>query len=354
MQRDLAKQLAAFIAKLPEAAKVPMHDLVLAFVSTVGCSREVRFVAVVEGVLQSGMHAAQQTFLLLSAEGRSNKSLQKLVSYVGLELSPVRRPIVSQQCTTTSKSVAGMLHHITTEPFTTECVCADGSDQRCVDVVQVHKLITAQHSGLGWLVVSSDELFSVSTGSGEASDDDADFIRNLRAVDEEPDFTELQCLANDLGDWLAADLDSVIDTTSEAFANVSGELKQDGDPASSLGAVPWSEALSAHFYHVYGKHTVLSRLGLRCTEAWEIWALAADYKRPLGKLYMSWGSTMSANCRAHASCKCLVRLDHTAAEQVESDLFKWLAFGHTCDRDEHVDRAAQLKMKHGMRARPPL
>ena len=385
MHKALVEQVCSYFAQLPEPAKLPNHDVVLAFVSTYGGTvTKVEFVSVVEGVLQSGQFPARQSYVVLKHNWPPSRLAREVTSYAGLVLSLPRKPLVSQTVTSHFECTAGSLLFIGVDDLAKQAVTQKGNIKVASDRVDVHRLYTVIQDDMDWLVTRSEKLLEVKNDLGD--DIDEAFIRaasmSSTGMDLDP---ALEFATGDVCDWVVADLESILDTGSSELAEVLSELNRGGDgvegesdtgseasdgdgrgvegrepheepsSASGSGASPvghcdWATC-TRDLYHVFGKEVVLSALRLRCTDAWEIEPITGGL--PLGKLYMSWGSTMSANCHAHVACKCLVRLDRSTPEQVESDLIKWLAVGQTCDKESHQDHAAQIKMKNGMAARPP-
>lgn len=123
--------------------------------------------------------------------------------------------------------------------------------------------------------------------------------------------------------------------------------------ASAIGPCAWEDAMTT-LAEEYDKDTVLNSLGVEfTTQGWQVQPQGGG--DPIGRLYLSWGTTMSAACKArgHSGCKCLVRVDKSDATKVELDLVKWLCLGSTgsCTKEQHLSAGQALKAKHGMRVR---
>ena len=398
MQKALCRKFASYIARLKEPTKVPNYDLVMVFVSRLDDHVVMKFVAVVESVLQSGPHPAQQTFLMLDVLASDDQPVSDFDSFVGLCFTCRRADHVHQAESFRFKAHRGAFVQQTTDELTASLIAWAGNDQLPASGVEVHLLETRPSHGehgeddMQWIVTVVQESV-VSVASAEAypvaevppladGDDDDDFIRR-RAAGNRVRGDEFDCDnvipgLQDMGDWLAADLEAILDGEAVDFVEMQSELARDGQdvegssasepedvpfdeeqpeaPAhDAIGVVDlspnscaWPDALD-RLRHVYGRALVLSCLGLKCSESWDVIADDASLK-PLGRLYLSWGTTLSAACKTvgHKNCKCLIRIEHSSYEHVESDLMKWLAFGQGVTQAVHWDSAQQLKIKHGM------
>ena len=115
---------------------------------------------------------------------------------------------------------------------------------------------------------------------------------------------------------------------------------------------PWADALSV----LSGLQTlpdVLDRLDLEMLEDTMVIRQASKNDVVLGRLFFSWGTTLSAQCKTHARCKLLVKFTVSGVEAVQADLVKWLAWGATVSAEEHrAGHVDEIKRRHGMRPRP--
>ena len=163
-----------------------------------------------------------------------------------------------------------------------------------------------------------------------------DMLGELGAADQEEE--DLRAADGEAEHSSDEELHDVPDAVDESHADV---------PANSC-ALPdaWLK-----LKHVYGRERVEKALGLRVTPSSDVVNEDGDQ---LGKIYFSWGHTLSATCKAHRlkNCKCLISMGKTTHERADSDLIKWLAVGASSTFEAHQELGREIRISNGMKVRP--
>lgn len=393
MQKLLCEKIAKYIRSLGKGV-MANKELFFEFevheqLGTVRSS----YVLLCEGVAQAGIIHPQESYVLLDGYLPPDVMDREVDAVACVSLAAFREEFVRQESMPFECS-EGIFGHLTTDELTSTLVTSDVSDQVPVNAVVLHRLHVSDNGAGHWKVVKTDkailrvaladaEQAAAAHDGGEGSGDDDAFVNRKRpgpAVHPEmagPEPHEEKSL-QDMGDWLAADIASLLIDESELEV-VLGELSRNDpnievDSASDLddddrqppaaaaanaapagvvdaSPVKWEDAMDT-LLMVDDCAAVYQRFGLEKTAESDVQAIG-DPEKTLGRLYFSWGTTLSAACRnpAHKGCKCLIRLSDVPPHRVEGDLVKWLAFGQTVGQDAHIDAAAIIKTKNGMRVR---
>lgn len=123
--------------------------------------------------------------------------------------------------------------------------------------------------------------------------------------------------------------------------------------AQPRSKVAWDDALSPQMCAITDLEQTMQLLQVKLLDNMQL-VDANNERNVLGKVYWSWGTTVSAACQGngHGRCKLFLRAGGGRGDWCQADLVKWLVAGRTCaGAEEHVALGNAVKVLHGMKPR---